>query len=245
MPVRGAAHPVPTDTASTARPRRGQDRVRWLITLTVVTLAILGYMLSAYVPPDISTSRVEVHGDPVRYWLLVGHIAFGAVATVTGLAQFWPSLRRKHPWLHRWTGRAYFFAGIFPAMILAVPVSLFSESGVSNVAALDMMLVLWAVTGVAGLRATRSRRYADHRRWMIRNYAVTSAILMSRLWGGAMAVVVLAQADSPVYNGNMVAMIHDIASSGAWLALTVNLLAAEVYIQRRYGPKNRESARAR
>ncbi|MEO3875180.1 DUF2306 domain-containing protein [Nonomuraea sp. B12E4] len=199
-------------------------------------------MLSAYIPPDIRTSRADMHGNQVRYWLLVGHIAFGAVATVTGLLQLWAGLRNRFPRLHRWTGRMYFHAGIFPSMILAVPVSAMSESGVSNVAALDAMLILWAITGVAGLRAAKSRRFSDHRKWMIRNYAVTLAILASRPWGIVMALIVMAQADSPAYQGNTVAMTHDIASSGAWTALIVNLVVAEAYIQRKYGGKTRNPA---
>ncbi|WP_347650744.1 DUF2306 domain-containing protein [Nonomuraea sp. B10E15] len=210
----------------------------------MTTLALLAFMLSAYIPPDIRTSRADMHGDQVRYWLLVGHIAFGTVATVTGLLQLWAGLRNRFPRIHRWTGRVYFYAGIFPAMILAVPVSVMSESGVSNVAALDTMLVLWAITGVAGLRAARSRRFNDHRKWMIRNYAVTIAILASRPWGTVMALIVMAQADSPAYQGNTVAMIHDIASSGAWIALVVNLVVAEAYIQHKYGGKSRNPALA-
>jgi hypothetical protein len=136
----------------------------------------------------------------------------------------------------------YFFAGIFPATILAVPVLLRSESGVSNVAALATMMVLWAFTGVAGLRATRVRRYADHRKWMIRNYAVTLSILASRLWGFILVPIVISQADSPAYQGNMIAMIHDIASSGAWLAIVVNMLVAEIYLQRKYGGASRKPA---
>ncbi|WP_158883248.1 DUF2306 domain-containing protein [Amycolatopsis anabasis] len=208
-------------------------RAKWLIALSVFTLAALGYLLSAYVPPDIENSRVDVHGDRVRYWLLVGHIGFGAVATAAGLAQFWPALRRRRPALHRWTGRAYFFAGIFPSSILLIPVAAMSESGLSNMAGLYAQTVLWVWTGVAGLRAARARRYADHREWMIRNYAVTLAALTSRLWGGAMALIVFAQADSRTYQGNTVAMIHDIASSGLWLSLLFNLIAVEVHLQRR------------
>ncbi|MEU6720344.1 DUF2306 domain-containing protein [Nonomuraea sp. NPDC046802] len=215
--------------------RKRRQPAWWTLPIAVITLAILAFMLSAYIPPDIRTSRADMHGNQVRYWLLVGHIAFGAVATVTGLLQLWAGLRNKFPRIHRWTGRLYYFAGIFPSMILAVPVSVMSESGVSNIAALDAMLVLWAITGVSGLRAARARRFADHRKAMIRNYAVTLAVLASRPWGIAMALIVTSQADSPAYQGNTVAMIHDIASSGAWLALIVNIVVAEMYIQRKYG----------
>ncbi|MEU6719572.1 DUF2306 domain-containing protein [Nonomuraea sp. NPDC046802] len=228
-----------------AQPRRKRRRPAWwMLPLSLIALAILAFMLSAYIPPDIRTSRADMHGNQVRYWLLLGHIAFGTVATVTGLLQLWAGLRNKFPRVHRWTGRIYFYAGIFPSMILAVPVSAMSESGVSNVAALDTMLILWAITGVAGLRAAKARRFNDHRKWMIHNYAVTLAIITSRPWGVVMALIVMAQADSAAYQGNTVAMIHDIASSGAWIALVVNLVVAEAYIHRKYGGRSRKPALA-
>ncbi|TDE60323.1 DUF2306 domain-containing protein [Nonomuraea mesophila] len=236
---------IPEQAPPTTRPRRKRRKSPWWsLPLAVITLAILAYMLEAYVPPDIRTSRADMHGDNVRYALLLGHILFGAIATVTGLLQLWAGLRNRFPRVHRWTGRVYFYAGIFPSMILAVPVSIMSESGVSNVAALDAMLVMWAITGVAGLRAARSRRFADHRIWMIRNYSVTLAILASRPWGLIMTLLVTAQADGPAYEGNSVAIIHDIASSGAWTALLVNVVLAEIYVQRKYMGRGRKLAPA-
>lgn len=203
----------------------------WLLALAVLTLGLLVYMLWAYVPPDIATSRADMHGDQVRYALLVGHIGFGTVATVTGLLQLWPRLRARHPRLHRWTGRTYFFLGIFPAAILAIPVTLLAEQGVSNQAALLVSTGLWLATGIAGLRAACEHRYRDHRAWMIRNFAITLSLSTSRLWGGPLALIVFSMEDSRVYQGDLTAMIHDMASAGAWLSLTANLLIAQACIQ--------------
>lgn len=205
----------------------------WLLALATGTLALLVYMLWAYVPPDIATSRADMHGDQVRYGLLVAHIGFGAIATVAGLLQLWPRLRARRPRLHRWTGRAYFFLGVFPAAVLAIPVTLWAEQGVSNQAALLVTTGIWLATGIAGLRAARERRFADHRAWMIRNFAVTLSLSTSRLWGGPLALIVFSLEDSRVYEGDLTAMIHDMASAGAWLSLTANLLVAEACIRRR------------
>lgn len=221
----------------TTTPVRKRRRPWGPITMSVVTVALLVFMLWAYIPPDIATSRADMHGDRLRFALLIGHITFGTIATVAGLLQFWPVLRARHPRLHRWTGRAYFFLGIFPAALLAVPVVVLSEQGVSNQAALLLMAILWAATGIAGLRATLQRRYGDHRRWMIRNYAITLAIFASRLWGGPLFAIVFALEDTRTYQGNETAMIHDIASAGAWLSLMVNMLVAEAIIHRKKGKR--------
>lgn len=223
-------------------PRR-RRRPWWLIPFAVAWLAILSYMLSAYLPPDIRTSRVPVEGNQLHYWLLVAHIATATVATLTGFAQFWPWLRNKYPKVHRWTGRAYFFAGVFPSMVLAIPVATMSTFGVANIAGLYALDAMWIVTAIAGYRAARNRRYADHRRWMIRNFGVTLASLASRPWQIIVAVIASGLLDGPMYHGDEAAMFHDIASGSVWLALFANLLIVEIYIQRRLGvPKPRPAA---
>jgi hypothetical protein len=215
--------------------RRRRRRTWWLIPFAALWLAILAYMLSAYLPPDIRTSRIPVHGNTLHYWLLVGHIGTAAVATVTGFPQFWPWLRRRHPRVHRWTGRVYLFGGVFPSMVLAVPVAVLSPYGFGNMSALFALDALWILTAVAGYRAARQRRYAQHRAWMIRNFALALASLASRLWTPLAVVVVFAQADSASYRNDVLAMTHDIAGASAWLALVSTVLIAEAWIQRRYG----------
>lgn len=223
-----------------AVPRR--RRIWWLVPFAAAWLAILTYMLSAYVPPEITRSRVPMHGNELHFWLLVGHIATAAIATVTGFAQFVPWVRRRHPRVHRWTGRVYFFGGVFPSMVLAVPVALWAQFGISNMAGLLVTDAMWAWTAICGYRAARQRRYADHRVWMIRNFAVTLASLASRPWQILVALLVFGPLFDPMYHGHTEPAIHDLASSALWLALALNVLVAEVYVQRRYGVRRRAVA---
>jgi hypothetical protein len=226
--------PEPTTT-----PAGGRRWRRWpLVLLAVVSAALLVYMLTPYIPPDMSTSRVQLHG--VLFGLLVAHIFTATVATVAGLAQFWPWLRTNHPRVHRWTGRAYFFAGVFPSMVLAVPVALSAPFGVSNQAGLLIVDAAWASTAIAGFRAARQRRFADHRRWMIRNYALTFSSLFSRLVTPVIALLVVSQASGPSYRGDGLTIQHDIASGSIWVGVLTVVVAAEFYVQRRYGvPRHR------
>ena len=100
------------------RPARRPRRAWGVLALSVTMLVMVVYLLSAYVPPNINTSRIPITHGALQYGLLVAHIFTAAVATVTGLAQLWPWLRRKYPVAHRWTGRAYFFLGVFPSSVL-------------------------------------------------------------------------------------------------------------------------------
>ncbi|MGA8113459.1 MAG: DUF2306 domain-containing protein [Actinocatenispora sp.] len=213
---------------------RGARFPGWgLVALTVVGLGLTAFMVSAYLPPDITTSRVPMHGDQLHFWLLVAHIGTAAVATVTGFGQFWPWLRRRYPMVHRWTGRVYFFGGVFPSVVLAVPVALLSQFGASYMLALLAVDAVWLGTAVAGYRTIRQRRYAEHRRWMIRNFATLLSSLASRLWQVALMLMVVPQLHWSAYGGDSRALTHDIASASIWVSLGVNLLIAELYIQRR------------
>ncbi|WP_052393942.1 DUF2306 domain-containing protein [Kutzneria sp. 744] len=223
---------------TTGRVERRKRR-RWpLVTLAVVTVATLVYMLSAYVPPVMSNSRIPVQGTG-HFVLLVAHIFTATVATLTGLVQFWPTLRARYPKAHRWTGRAYFFLGVFPSSVLAIPVMVLAPYGAANQAAVAVLDVLWIITAVAGYRAARARRFADHRRWMIRNYALTLSSLASRFFTPIMALIIIPQATGPVYQSSEVVIGHDIASGSAWLSLVVTMVIAEGYLQRRQVAKSR------
>ncbi|MFI1204050.1 DUF2306 domain-containing protein [Streptomyces sp. NPDC020883] len=226
--------------AGRSAPRRRPARTaRWLVPLAAISLLVTAQAVSAYVPPDLHTSRVPPRSE-LHYVLLVAHIFTAAVAVVTGLAQCWPWLRRRHPAVHRWTGRVYFFGGVFPSALIGIPVVCYVPLGLSNQLSLGVLDVLWIVTGVAGYRAALRRRYADHRVWMIRNMALTLVALTSRIVQPLVEHLVAAQAGDPVaYAGDPLAAGHDIASTSSWGALVLNLIAAEYLIQRRRRPTRR------
>ncbi|MDT0351516.1 DUF2306 domain-containing protein [Pseudonocardia charpentierae] len=92
---------------------------------------------------------------PLHYPLLVTHILFGSVALVTACLQIWPWLRRTHPAVHRWSGRAYLFGGVFPGGLAVLAVAPVSSTGAVPSVGNTALAVLWLITGVAGYRAAR------------------------------------------------------------------------------------------
>ncbi|MFD5395637.1 DUF2306 domain-containing protein [Streptomyces sp. NPDC127097] len=242
-PTDTGVHPTTTETSPTRRRRRRLRTAVWLLPLAVVTVLVTAQALTAYVPPDPHTSRVPLRGE-LHYVLLVAHIVTAAVAVFTGLAQSWPWLRRRSPAAHRWTGRAYFFAGVFPSALVGIPVVCLTPLGLSNQASLAVLDALWLLTGLAGYRAARQRRYADHRVWMIRNYALTLVAITSRLIQPLFEHLVAAQLSDPVsYAGDALAAGHDIAGATAWTALVLQLIAAECLLRRRAGRATRRRAK--
>src|ERR1700730_16549865 len=92
--------------------------------LAVVVVAFLAYSL----PPYFSGGARLPAPFELHYPLLVAHVMFASVATVTAVAQIWPGLRARRPGLHRRVGRAYVYAAI-PAAVCPMVVAAATRSG--------------------------------------------------------------------------------------------------------------------
>jgi hypothetical protein len=89
---------------------------------------------------------------------------------------------------------------------------------------------VWLITSIAGWRMARQRRFPEHRRWMIRSFALTTSIVVSRLWAGVLLLIQLPRLDS-AYGGDEQAMIEAIGAAGVWLSWVVNLVIAEWWLE--------------
>ncbi|MEU8635109.1 DUF2306 domain-containing protein [Amycolatopsis sp. NPDC048633] len=172
-----------TATLPEARPGKTWWRRPWLAPLALLVAAFLAFSVPPYLTLDPAQSRVPAPpGFAAHYWFLVGHILFGSIAIIGVILQVWPWLRRTHPIVHRRVGRVYVFGGAIPSALMALIVAPFNTfgpaAGVFNVAG----ALLWLGFTIAGFRATRQRRYADHRKWMIRSFAMTMNTLLSRVY---------------------------------------------------------------
>ncbi|MFC3896178.1 DUF2306 domain-containing protein [Lentzea rhizosphaerae] len=202
--------------------KTSRGHIAWLAVSGVVCVAITIFAASAYVTLDMAQARPALRG-PVHYGLLVTHIFTGTVAVLAGVSQFWPGLRAKHPRVHRVLGRVY-FAGVLPSSVLGVVVAQLSLYGLATSGPLTVLSVLWFASAVQGLRTARRRQFGEHRIWMIRGFALTTAAVTGRLWGLLLGAL-LNPADDAA--GLMV------FATANWLSFVVNLLVAEWWIQSR------------
>lgn len=191
----------------------------WLAVSGFVCVAITIFAASAYVTLDMSEARPALHG-PVHYGLLVAHVFTGTAAILTGVSQFWPGLRARHPRVHRVMGRVY-FAAVLPSSLLGLVCAQLSLYGLATSGPLTVLSALWFISAVQGLRTARQRRFGEHRIWMIRGFAITSAAVTGRLWGLLLGGL-LPEADGLL-----------VFATANWLSFTVNLLVAEWWIQSR------------
>jgi hypothetical protein len=226
----------PPPAPTTARRRRGPSRrgAVGLVALTVVVIGFLALELPPYLTLDPSRSRIAPRPDyALHYPLLWAHIVFGSVALVTACAQLWPWLRRRHPAVHRWSGRVYLVGGVLPGGVVVLGVAPVSSTGPVSAVGNSVLALLWLATAVAGWRAARARRFADHRAWMLRNVALTFSIVVNRVWIVvylALFVAVGSSLDDP-------ATITAAAAASVWSSWVVNLLVVEWFVLRRRAPR--------
>jgi uncharacterized membrane protein len=148
------------------------------------------------------------------------HTLGGMIATVIGPFQFLRSVRLRYPGVHRWLGRVYLisvFSSALAALYLAPGSYASSTFGIAFIA----LAVAWLFTGTRAFLTIRRGDVTSHRRWMIRNYALTYAAVTLRVQIPLLIVLGL----SPIVAFNIV----------AWLCWVPNLIVVEAWLRRRRG----------
>lgn len=155
----------------------GRSRVAttlwWLMLLSCAGVAI--YATRYFVVPTNDAHFA-------RYLLLLRlHIAGGIGAMLAGPWQFSEKLRSRRIELHRWMGRFYLLeVGLGSTAGLAM--SFVSEGGLATHLGFGALAVLWFFTGLQAYRKIVAGQVAEHRQWMIRNFALTLAAVTLRNW---------------------------------------------------------------
>ncbi len=198
-------------------PRPIAPALLWLA-LLVPGLAIGSFALRlitgdpAQVPYEL---RVNLLHAPVAFVL---HTTFGGLAMLLAPWQLLPGLRRRWPGLHRWGGRLYVGCCLISG-IAAYPVAFGTIAGPVAAAGFAAMATAWlGATGLAW-QAILARRVADHRRWMIRSFALTFSAVTLRL----LVLIPLGWPEMMPF--------FTFYSGTAWASWILNLGLAELYLR--------------
>ena len=111
---------------------------------------------------------------------IVTHIVGGMLALGLGPFQFLRGLRTNRPSVHRWLGRAYLL-GILFGGVAGLYMATFAYTGAVASVGFGLLALLWLSTGILAYRAIRRGDVSTHRRWMVRNFALTFAAVTLRL----------------------------------------------------------------
>lgn len=235
------APPVTAPGPGPTRPRWWQRP--WVLPLFLLTMIFLGFSLPPYAGLDPDQARTFSDDPWVYSWhypVLVTHIFAGAVVMLAVVLQVWPWLRQHHPRVHRWSGRVYVFVGVPFIGIASLLIAPVSTSGPGTAVSNTLWSILWLSCTVAGYRMVRQGRYAEHRIWMLRSFALVLAIITNRFWGIACTIVLLPHVET-AYGGDETTAHLVIGPASSWLSWVVNLLVVEWWIQNRKPARRRRA----
>ena len=153
-----------------------------------------------------------------RYGALTVHAGAASTALLVGPFQFLAGLRTRRTGVHRWTGRLYVLACLVGGVSGAVLAG-GAQTGLPSTIGFGTLAVVWLFSTWRAYDLARQGRIAEHRRWMIRSFALTFAAVTLRLY---LPFVFL----SPLGYDNG----YRVVSFACWIP---NLVVAEMLVRRR------------
>src|SRR5215207_3600085 len=159
-----------------------KQKIGWVFLLLMAVLPVLfslGYL--SMDPEDFNfTQQKAVYTAHIA--MLMIHIIAAMLAILIGPFQFLPGLRKGRLLkVHRWLGRVYLLSILFGG-IGGLYMAQFAYGGIISRLGFGTLAILWLYSGYRAYRHIRNKEIEQHREWMIRNYALTLAGLMLRVW---------------------------------------------------------------
>ena len=228
MPSTFESRPSLTADRAIDHPRPGTP---WIIGIVVgvlmmIVFAFAGRRLWVDVPNLTAGTQPDQAFD-ARYvshpWLTYLHIGPGTIYLLGAVLQlsFW--FRRRHYPTHRRLGRVVLAVGLLGGAT-AITLGLVMPFGGQAERWATILFGAWYLASlVLAFRAIRAGDAVQHRRWMIRAFAVGVGVGTIRIWMFLLQVVTqidLAGAFGPAF----------------WIAFTLHVLVAELWLRRRPVP---------
>jgi hypothetical protein len=116
-------------------------------------------------------------------WIIMGHVAGGTLALVTGPFQLWTGFRNRYRRAHRVLGRVYVLAtsvGALCALVLATTTAPLVNWPYAL--SLHMLASVWLASVLFAWRTAVHKRFKEHEVWAVRSYIATVAFVAQSLW---------------------------------------------------------------
>ena len=193
----------------------------WIaIVFSVVILLVFGGLRVGQIAQD---SR-PADSFEIRYLehprIALLHIIPGLVFLTLGPLQFVPRIRQRRIGLHRGLGRVLAAcAAVSGVLALVVNFRLPAFGGINTQAATVFFGAIFLFSLTKAVRHIRRKEIALHREWMIRTFALAMGVASIRVFIGLFAAL----SDRS---------IAEVFGTSFWLGFGVNLLLAEVWINK-------------
>jgi len=152
--------------------------------LFFLAFGVAGYAIFAYsflplgsnVFPEMKANFIA-HSN-----LIYTHVFASVVALVIGPFQLLKKFRSNFKQVHRWLGRIYLLLGVLLGGLSGLILAQYASGGLVARIGFASLAVLWLYTGLRAYLSARRGAIGQHRKWMLRNFALTFAAVTLRLY---------------------------------------------------------------
>lgn len=192
-----------------------------VLALIAIVLGFAAHRLVVDVPhiaagtvPDADIDRAYV----AQPWLAYLHIAPGILYLVGAPLQLAYRFRSRHYPVHRRLGRVLLVCGLISGVFALIFGGRFAFGGVGEAVATVAFGAWFLACLLLAFRAIRRRDVVQHRRWMIRAFAIGVAVGTIRIWIGLFSATGLLD-------------LRDSFAVAFWLAFLIHAAVAEWWIR--------------
>jgi uncharacterized membrane protein len=146
------------------------------------------------------------------------HVITSCICLLAGFTQFSSGLLKNFPTLHRSIGWTYIVTVLLFSGPSGFIMSLYANGGLLSQIAFTTLSVLWMFFTLKAFLSAKAGNFSEHRKFMIRSYALTLSAITLRAWKFAIALTIRPH---PM----------DVYMIVAWLGWVPNLLVAEWYLR--------------
>ena len=159
-----------------------KQKIGWVFLLLIAMVPVLVSLGYLTMDPDNFVFAQQKAVYTAHMTMLITHIITAMLAILIGPFQFLPGLRKGRLLkIHRWLGRIYLLSILFGGLS-GLYMAQFAYGGMITELGFGTLAILWLYSGYRAYRDIRNKNIEGHREWMIRNYALTLAGLMLRVW---------------------------------------------------------------
>ena len=195
---------------------RNWKRAGWILLLLGGVLAagnaVIFMLVDGHGSPDI---KGRFFATALAGW---AHAFGGAIAAVIGPFQLITKLRTSWPKVHVWTGRTYLLA-VLAGGLAGLYFAPMSTAGLVGSVGFTSLALFWLYSGAQAYIAIRRGNVQQHRRWMLRNYALTFGAATLRI---ELPLLI-------VFGGLTFLAAYTVV---AWLSWVPNWLIVEAWLRR-------------
>lgn len=170
---------------------------------------------------NVAFLRIKRTARQIPIWQVAFyiHVFTSTFLLLAGFTQFSSRFLEKYPRWHRNIGKSYVFIILFLSGPAGFVMSLLANGGIWSRIAFTLLSILWIFTTAKAWQTALQKKFQQHKKWMMRSYALTLSALTLRAWKW---LIVFAIAPPPM----------DLYRLVAWLGWIPNLILVEWLIFR-------------